>query len=321
VLLTVDPHPDDPILGYQDVRASIGLERRLLDLFGAISHNVQLNRPFTYSGQLDPDLGTAVVSYPELHTKLDLRDDSVNPHKGFYAENRLQVAGVGGDAIDVKVEPEARVYLPLGRRLTLATRGGVGLLFPNNYGQTVRPNAFTGQPGGASRTEWVRDVQLMFLRGLFLGGSTSNRGYQSREIGPHGVVPFYNPGQSTADIIDACAPGQPESDRSRCQLPLGGFTLWEAGVELRFPVLGPLRGALFADAGDVSPEILLFRFNRPHLSVGLGARYDTPLGPVRLDVGYRVPGLQAPNDAPDEGVPSDVFGLPIAVAFGIGVPF
>jgi hypothetical protein len=42
---------------------------------------------------------------------------------------------------------------------------------------------------------------------------------------------------------------------------------------------------------------------------------------VRLDVGYRVPGLQAPNDAPDEGVPSDVFGLPIAVAFGIGVPF
>ena len=30
----------------------------------------------------------------------------------------------------------------------------------------------------------------------------------------------------------------------------------------------------------------------PHLSTGLGFRYDTPVGPVRADFGVRIPGLQ-----------------------------
>lgn len=317
VLLTSDPDPAAPIVGYQDLRASVGLERRLRKLYASISHNVQMNRPFAYRGTKDADLGTVLVSYPELLTKLDLRDDMVNPHEGLYVENRLQAAGVGGDAVDVKVEPEARLFIPLGSSLTLATRAGIGLLFPRNYGQTVLPNSTTGQPGNATRAEWVRDVQLMFMRGLFSGGPTSNRGYRAREVGPHGVVPFYNPGQSSADIVGGCMVGAPKE----CNLPLGGFTLWEASVELRFPISGPVGGAVFSDASDVSPEELNFRFTRLHLSAGLGARYDTPLGPVRLDVGYRIPGLQAPKDAPGEGEPDTVFGLPIAVAFGIGAAF
>lgn len=317
VLLTSDPDPDAPILGYQDLRASAGVDRRLFKLYGALSHNVQMNVPFTYLGTLDPDLHMAWVSYPELLTTLDLRDDGVDPHQGLYVENRLQVAGVGGHAVDVRLQPEARGFIPLGRRLTFAVRGGVGLLFAQNYGDTVLPNATSGQPGDASRAEWVRDVQLMFMRGLFSGGPTSNRGYRAREVGPHGIVPFYNPGQSSADITSACLDNQ----SSECLLPLGGFTLWEASAELRFPIYGPLRGAVFSDASDVAPERLQFRFDRLHLSAGLGARYTTPIGPVRLDVGYRIPGLQAPDDATGEGIPDDIFGLPIAVSLGIGAPF
>jgi len=318
VLLTSDPDPEAPILGYQDLRASVGLERRWFKLYGAVSHNVQMNQPFTYEGTLDKDLDTALVSYPELMTSLDLRDDTVDPHRGVYLANRLQVAGVGGDAVDVKVEPEARAFIPLGRRLTFALRGGVGFLFAQNYGDTVLPNTESGQPGDASRAEWVRDVQLMFMRGLFSGGPTSNRGYRAREVGPHGVVPFYNPGQSSADISSGC---NDDPSRSECKLPLGGFTLWEASVELRFPIYGPLRGAIFTDASDVAPEQLQFRFNRLHLSSGLGARYATPIGPIRMDVGYRIPGLQAPAGATGEGIPDEVFGLPIAVSLGIGAPF
>jgi len=107
---------------------------------------------------------------------------------------------------------------------------------------------------------------------------------------------------------------------SDCDLPLGGFSLWEASAELRFPLLGPLRGAVFADTGDVSPYKLDLRWNRPHLSAGLGLRYATPIGPVRVDVGYRVPGLQAPKSA-DEFEPDELFGLPIAISIGIGEPF
>ena len=50
--------------------------------------------------------------------------------------------------------------------------------------------------------------------------------------------------------------------------------------------------ALFVDASDVVREIATIRFTFPHLSPGLGLRYATPVGPVRLDVGYRVPYLQ-----------------------------
>jgi len=321
VLLSQDPDPGAPILGYQDFRVGAGLERQYKRLYGSLSHNVQVSRPFTYAGTLDPDLGTAIVSYPELLNKLDFRDDDVQPHSGAYFQNTLQAAGVGGDARDVKIEPEARFFVPLGRHLTLALRGALGFLFAQNYGDTVAPNAATGQPGDATRAEWVEDVQLMFLRGLFSGGPISNRGYRAREIGPHGVVPFFNPGQSSAEISGSCLPDSPDFSRARCELPLGGFTLWEASIELRFPLLGPLRGALFTDASDVSPELVSFRFDRPHLSSGFGFRYETPVGPIRLDIGYRIPGVQAPADASGEGVPDETFGLPIAVALGIGVPF
>ena len=162
----------------------------------------------------------------------------------------------------------------------------------------------------------------MYLRGFFGGGPGSNRGYGLREIGPHGRVPFYNPGQSSEEFTEGCeVTTAPAGELSpNCDLPLGGFTLWEASLELRFPLFGPLRGAVFTDVSDVSPYKLDFRFDHPHLSLGLGFRFGTPIGPIRLDVGYRVPGLQAPS-SPDEYTPDELFGLPIAISFGIGEPF
>lgn len=322
VLLSSARDPDAPILGYRDLRASAGLERSIFwKLYGALSQNLQINDPFTYVGTLDPDLGTAIVSYPELFLRLDARDDRLAPTEGVYVSNTLQVAGLGGDARDVRIQPEARVYVPVSSRVTVAARGSVGFLFADNYGDTVDDNAFRGE-SGTSRAAWVRDIQLMYLRGFFAGGPGSNRGYALREIGPHGAVPFYNPGQSSEEFSGECNMiGATGADLpTNCNLPLGGFSLWEASLELRFPLYGPLRGAVFTDMADVSPYELDFRWDRPHLSAGVGLRFGTPVGPVRLDVGYRIPGLQAPESA-DEFTPDELFGLPIAISFGIGEPF
>jgi outer membrane protein insertion porin family/translocation and assembly module TamA len=283
-----------------------------------VSHNVQINDPFAYVGPLDSALDTVIVSYPEIFLRLDLRDDRLEPKKGVYAATTLQFAGVGGDARDFKIQPEARLYVPLGGRYNFAARASFGLLYASNYGDTIAdnvrdPNVSDDDPNV------VRDIQLMYLRGFFAGGPGSNRGYALREIGPHGTVPFYNPGQSSEEGPAVC---NPEDRRGPDCLPLGGFTLWEASAEFRFPLLGPLRGALFADAADASAQRADFRFERPHLSAGLGFRYGTPIGPVRLDIGYRIPGLQYPASAEDEEFePGETFGLPIAISFGIGEPF
>jgi outer membrane protein assembly factor BamA len=322
VLLSSERDAAAPILGYVDYRASVTLERTYHRAYAALSHNVQLNVPFTYKGARDPALERVVVSYPALYTSLDLRDSPLRTRRGLFVANQLEVAGVGGDARDVKLQPEVRAYLPLSRRLTLAARGSLGMLLGTNYGSTTEANALTGQPGaGVDRAAWVRDIQLMYLRGFFGGGPGSNRGYGLREIGPHGVVPFYNHGQSLDVPSVDCSPGAASYVSAVCDLPLGGLSLWEANVELRYPISGDLTGDVFLDAADVSARKLSFRWNRPHLSAGLGLRYDTPVGPVRFDVGYRIPGLQAPAGAADEGAPAEVFGLPLAASFGIGEAF
>jgi outer membrane protein insertion porin family/translocation and assembly module TamA len=345
LLIPGDPDPKAPIVGYFDYRASVGLERTYYKLYTYLSQNVQVNVPFYYFVNREDDRDAAlkpvIASFPALASTLDLRDDAIHPHRGIYIGNELEVAGLGGQARDVKVQPEVRAYVPVSRRVTLASRASIGLLFAQNYGQTVETNALTGAPppnpdAQARRNDWVKDIQLMFMRGLFAGGAGSNRGYPLRGIGPHGAVPFFNYGQSsqnnpgneesnyriTNDYCQALgtdADGNvPKSARAVCDLPLGGFTLWELSIELRFPLFGGLDGTLFTDAADVSPRRLSFRW-RPHLSSGFGFRYDTPVGPIRLDLGFRLPGLQAPKGAKDEAARGDgFFGIPMAASFGIG---
>jgi len=319
LLLSAELPPGSPIIGYRELRGSVGLERNIQKLNLSLTQNVQNNAPFTYAGPLDPDLVSVLASYPELFADLELTDSRVSPHSGVSLRNTFQVAGLGGDARDVKIVPDVRGYIPLGRKVTLALRASVGLLFPANYGQTVEPNSMTRTPGDATRQEWVRDSELMFLRGLFSGGPGSDRGYGLREIGPHGLVPFYAPGVTGTQAGSTCT--NVPTEQSACDLPLGGFTQWESSVEVRYPISGPFSGVVFVDGADVAPRKLVFRFDRPHLSAGVGFRYDTPIGPVRLDAGYRIPGLQAPENAPDEGKPATILGIPAAVSFGIGEAF
>lgn len=323
VLLSANRDVGAPILGYRDFRASAGLERPFRRFYPYISGNLQRNVPFAYVGDLDDALRSVTITYAALVTPLDLRDDAIRPHRGAYLTLETQVAGPLGDATDVRLMPEVRGYIPISRRMTLALRGAAGFLFASNYGSTVAPNALRGESGlggdpATARRDWVRDIQLMFFRGFFAGGPGSNRGYAAREIGPHGIVPYYIPGQASQGVDMACTSG--DTTVAACKLPLGGFTLWETSVELRYPIMGDLSGTVFVDAADVSPYELQFRW-RPHLSAGVGARYDTPVGPIRLDVGYRIPGLQAPANAVDEVPPAELFSLPIGLSFGIGESF
>ena len=59
--------------------------------------------------------------------------------------------------------------------------------------------------------------------------------------------------------------------------PLGGGARLLGNLELRFPLVWLLEGALFVDAGNASNS---WQSMRPVYGVGPGIRWRSPVGPV-----------------------------------------
>jgi outer membrane protein insertion porin family/translocation and assembly module TamA len=332
LLVEVDPPAHGPVVGYREIKVPVGVDRTFFKkLYVSLDYTFQVENPFAYVQTLDPALETVVLSFPELVAHLDLRDDSVRPHSGIYVGNTVQVAGgiFGGTATDVREQPEVRTYLPLARGLTFATRASVGFLFSSNYGHGW--NQELGDSATSPSTELTHDMQIMYFRGFFSGGPVTNRGFPLLGVSPHGVVPFLNPATASQQAQFNCDPAQANYNAQSCFLPVGGYTLWELQNELRADISGPLSMSVFCDMSDVSPNEADIRLSHLHLSCGLGARYDTPVGPIRIDIGYRVQPLQvlgfknetaaaqrSDGGDPVNGTQPTILGLPLAVAIGIG---
>ncbi|HEY9724616.1 MAG TPA: BamA/TamA family outer membrane protein, partial [Oscillatoriaceae cyanobacterium] len=59
-------------------------------------------------------------------------------------------------------------------------------------------------------------------------------------------------------------------------------------VELRAPLWGAFGGVVFVDAGNAWPNPRSVSWRSALVTAGLGARYETPVGPLRLDYGFHV---------------------------------
>jgi outer membrane protein insertion porin family len=90
------------------------------------------------------------------------------------------------------------------------------------------------------------------------GGSTTVRGYKEDHVGP----------------LDASSN------------PQGGDLRILTNIEWRFPLYRWLGGVVFFDAGLVTPSVTDFAWSAFYPGVGSGLRITTPIGPIRLDVGY-----------------------------------
>jgi outer membrane protein insertion porin family/translocation and assembly module TamA len=172
----------------------------------------------------------------------------------------------------------------------------------------------------------------MYFRGFFSGGPTTNRGFPLLGVSPHGVIPFLNPATASQQVQFSCDPSSSNFNKNvgQCFLPVGGFSLWELQTEVRADVSGPLSISGFCEGSDVSPVENDLRFGYLHLTCGAGAAYDTPAGPIRLDVGYRIPPLQQLGQSSEKtafardpvfGQQPQILGKPIAIAIGIGQAF
>ncbi len=101
---------------------------------------------------------------------------------------------------------------------------------------------------------------IPFYKRYFVGGSGSVRGW-----GRYQVSPLTPAGE-----------------------PIGGRTMMEISTEARFGIFGKLGGVLFIDGGNAWEGPWEAKLGELRWAVGPGIRYDTPIGPVRVDLGIQL---------------------------------
>jgi len=77
-----------------------------------------------------------------------------------------------------------------------------------------------------------------------------------------------------------------------------GNLMLNTSMELRFPLYKRIDAALFFDSGYVYDQISDFDIGAINSSVGLGFRFITPIGPIRVDYGYPIGETEFRNKLP-----------------------
>jgi outer membrane protein assembly complex protein YaeT len=126
---------------------------------------------------------------------------------------------------------------------------------PFSYGSVLAGRITLGTIEPTEATE-----EVPIFKRFFSGGSNSVRGYAFQELGPK---------DSNGD-------------------PIGGETLVEGSLEVRYPVWRDFGGVTFVDFGNVYESPFSVDFGDIRYTSGMGVRYKTPIGPVRMDVGYQI---------------------------------
>jgi outer membrane protein insertion porin family len=183
----------------------------------------------------------------------DTRDKPLDAHKGFYQTADFGITGrkIGASADFSRFLTQTAYYKEIGGGIVWANSVRLGLA-----------KAFSGD-------------RLPTSERFFSGGGTTLRGFPVNGAGPQRIVPF-------------CTDQNDPNTCVNVNVPVGGNQLFIFNSELRapLPLIKNLGGVLFYDGGNVYQAINLRQFIDNYTNtVGVGIRYNTPVGPVRFDIG------------------------------------
>jgi outer membrane protein assembly complex protein YaeT len=199
---------------------------------------------------IDPETGAATGTMVSLRVQADHDTTSsrLDPQRGFALSGALEQAG--------KFLPGSFTYTEFSgeARAYFSTRR------PSEASAGRRGIVFAGRVRGSTiDAPPPTDAAVPFFKRYFLGGSTSIRGWGRYEVSP-------------------LESGQ----------PIGGLSVVESSFEVRVPVGTKLSAVAFVDAGSVGRNPWKLDPGGFRSAVGPGVRYDTPIGPVRLDLGFQL---------------------------------
>ncbi|HEX8704086.1 MAG TPA: POTRA domain-containing protein, partial [Myxococcaceae bacterium] len=164
------------------------------------------------------------LSYLETTIEWDRRDDKTEPRNGYYAALSVQGGGgpLFGDFTYIRLLPDLRYYHSFGleQRLTVAGKLRMGTLIPYKNTETGR-------------------AQSSIVTRFFSGGGSSMRGFNSRRLSPQLVV------------VPEGTDGTPA-----ITVPIGGNSLFETTLEVRYRLTESLVVASFWDTGYVGRDPL-----------------------------------------------------------------
>ena len=228
------------------------------------------------------------LSPAALTALVDRTNDPFSPSAGYRARGELEHASAftGSDFRYNRIALDGAVYRRVGNGIILATHARAG--YVRGLSSTGDALNLLGEGSG----------EILHPRKRFYaGGSRSVRGFGENQLGPRILtITQRNLRGDPSDSVMRCPESIPitECDPNLADVndfaprPLGGNAVLEGNVEVRFPIWRALRGAAFLDGALVGSENSLDLGRAAGaLTPGVGIRYHSPVGPIRVDVGYR----------------------------------
>jgi len=192
----------------------------------------------------------------------DRRDDPLSPTRGWSSLVQLQYAfpvpAFRTDTEFLKLFVQQTGYYNLGRPGGLAASVRVG---------TIAPFKAIPTSGGIVLDFPSRNVPI--AERFFAGGDATHRAYGRDELGIRGETLILNP-------------------NGKGYVPVGGDGLLLLNLEYRFPVFGDFGGTVFFDSGNVWGNWRSISLSDLRNGIGLGARYNSPIGPIRAGIGFKL---------------------------------
>jgi outer membrane protein insertion porin family len=218
---------------------------------------------------IDRNLQESEISSLTPSVLLDHRDDPLIPTSGWTLNLQSEVAFPLFSA-------NTRYLKLFGQNTLYRSLGALGVV-----AGSLRLGAIEPIDAKPEDVESLVPISEQF----FAGGRTTHRAYPRDLLGVAGETVLLCRSGTTI-----CAGEIPEGESpdDYRRVAVGGNGLFVFNLDYRFPLAESLGGTVFVDAGNVWADWQDIDLGEVKFGAGVGLRYLSPIGPLRLEVGWKL---------------------------------